>query len=179
MEKLGHGEADTGTPKLPRNLFAEVFYPLQARGSWCSSAESHHSGSNTSQKAFIALKAHKSTFSTGCARLCDLKSFSFQGKPTVCVWCGWAATAQGSGCPWSHLCPIWCWHCKFQSSETLGLRADTARDTLSAEMGILHRSFRTDSWFRAVTDWSFQAQNAHPSSFQGPCPCHWNYSYKQ
>lgn len=78
--KLGHGDPDTGTPKLPRSLFAEVFYPLQARGSWCSSAESHHRGSNTSQKAFIALKAHKSTFSSGCTHLCDWNLSHFRAK---------------------------------------------------------------------------------------------------
>lgn len=134
---LGHGEADTGTPKLPRSLFAEVFYALQARGSWCSSAESHHRGSNTSQKAFIALKAHKSTFSSGCTHLCDWNLSHFRAKQQFVFDVGEQPQLRALGAPRSHLCPIWCWPCTFQRL----CGADTARNTLNGSAQL------TQDWF--------------------------------
>lgn len=169
--KLGHGEPDTETLKLPRSLFAEVFYPLEARGSWCSSAESHHSGSNTSQKAFIALKTHKSTFSSGCAHPCDLNPPHFRANQQFVFDVGEQPQLRALGVPWSHLCPIWCWHCTFQRLCGAGGRhsqehSECRDGNCSAQL--------TQDWFLSCHRLEFFSPEFIHHPFQGPFPHQWS-----
>lgn len=111
------------------------------------------------QEAFIALETHKSTFSSGCACLCDSNPSPFRAKPSLCLM--WVSSrSSGLWMPLGHLCPIWSWHCSFQSRGAVGLRARTARNALRAGMGTALQLIQ--DWF--LSCYTAEFSTMHPSS---------------